>query len=304
MKELRYDNRVAVITGAGRGLGRAYSLLLASRGAKVVVNDNGVSRHGEGAQAGPAQQVVEEIVQANGEAVAATESIASADGAKAIIDTAIQRYGRLDIVIHNAGINRAVPLRDMTWEQFSATLEVHLHGAFHLVHAAMPIMCDAGYGRMVMTSSIAGLYSEKNLAAYAAAKAGLIGLSHTIAHEGAPFGVTCNAIVPSAITRLSEGRDTSSFPETMTPETVAPTIAWLVHENCSATGEIYVMLAGRVAKAFITETVGVFREHWTIEQVAEQFDEIGSTKNLKVFSPYPNGFMDHLDYSFKMNPAK
>ena len=135
----------------------------------------------------------------------------------------------------------------------------------------MPIMCDAGYGRMVMTSSIAGLYSQKNLAAYAVSKAGLIGLSHTIAHEGAPYGVTCNAIIPSAMTRLSEGRDTSSFPDTMTPETVAPAIAWLVHENCKATGEIYVMLAGRVAKAFVTETVGVFREHWTIEQVARAF---------------------------------
>ena len=197
-----------------------------------------------------------------------------------------------------------MPLRDMTWEQFSATLGVHLHGAFHLVHAAMPIMCDGGYGRMVMTSSIAGLYSQRNLAAYAASKAALIGLSHTIAHEGAPYGVTCNAIIPSALTRLSEGRDTSSFPDTMTPDTVAPAIAWLVHENCKATGEIYVMLAGRIAKAFVTETVGVFREHWTIEQVAEQFHQIENTKNFKVFPPYPNGFMDHLDYSFKMNPPK
>jgi len=304
VKELRYNGRVAVVTGAGRGLGRAYSLLLASRGAKIVVNDNGVSRYGEGGDAGPAQEVVAEIRKAGGEAIAATDSIASPDGAKAIIDTAVERYGRLDILIHSAGINRALPLRDMTWEQFSSTLGVHLHGAFHLVHAAMPIMCDAGYGRMVMTSSIAGLYSSKNLAAYAVSKAGLIGLSHTIAHEGAPYGVACNAIIPSAETRLSEGRDTSAFPDTMTPETVAPAIAWLVHENCKATGEIYVMLAGRVAKAFVAETVGVFRKHWTIEDVAQQFDEIESTKNLKVFPPYPSGFMDHLEYSFKMNPPK
>ena len=304
MKELRFDDRVAVITGAGRGLGRAYSLLLASRGAKVVVNDNGVSRHGEGGHAEPAHQVVNEICQAGGQAVAVTDSIATPEGAQSIIDAAIKQYGRLDILIHSAGINRAMPLRDMTWEQFSATLGVHLHGAFHLVHAAMPIMCDGGYGRMVMTSSIAGLYSQRNLAAYASSKAALIGLSHTIAHEGAPYGVTCNAIIPSALTRLSEGRDTSSFPGTMTPDTVAPAIAWLVHENCKATGEIYVMLAGRIAKAFVTETVGVFREHWTIEQVAEQFHQIENTKNFKVFPPYPNGFMDHLDYSFKMNPPK
>lgn len=302
--ELRFDDRVAVITGAGRGLGRAYALLLAARGARIVVNDNGVGRDGEGGHAGPAQRVVDEIGQAGGQAIAVTDSMASPEGAESIIEAAMKQYGRLDILIHSAGINRALPLRDMTWKDFSATLGVHLHGAFHLVHAAMPIMCDAGYGRIVMTSSIAGLYSQRNLSAYAAAKAGLIGLSHTIAHEGAPYGVTCNAIIPSARTRLSEGRDTSSFPDTMTPETVAPTIAWLVHENCKATGQIYVMLAGRVAKAFVAETVGVFRERWTIEQVAAEFPEIESTKNLKVFPPYPNGFMDHLDYSFKMNPPK
>jgi NAD(P)-dependent dehydrogenase (short-subunit alcohol dehydrogenase family) len=278
---------------------------LASRGAKIVVNDNGVSRHGEGGDAGPAQDVVDEIGKAGGEAIAVTDSIASPEGANAVIGAAVEHYGRLDILIHSAGINRAIPLRDMTWEQFSATLGVHLHGAFHLVHAAMPIMCDAGYGRMVMTSSIAGLYSQKNLAAYAVSKAGLIGLSHTIAHvEGAPYGVTCNAIVPSAVTRLSEGRDTSSFPNTMTPETVAPAVAWLAHESCQSTGEIYVMLAGRIAKAFVAETVGAFREHWTIEQVAEQRDAIESTKNLKTFPPYPSGFMDHLEFSFKMNPPK
>lgn len=304
VKELRYDDRVAVVTGAGRGLGRSYSLLLASRGAKVVVNDNGVTRHGEGGGAGPAQEVVDEIRQSGGEAIAMTDSIASAEGAQAIVNGAIKQYGRLDILIHSAGINRAVPLRDMSWEQFSATLGVHLHGAFHLTHAAMPIMCEAGYGRVVLTSSIAGLYSQKNLAGYAVSKAGLIGLSHTIAHEGAAFGVTCNAIIPSAVTRLSEGIDTSSFPDTMTPETVAPAVAWLVHENCKSTGEIFVMLAGRVAKAFVTETVGAFREHWTIEQVAEQIEEIESTKNLQVFAAFPRGFMDHLEFSFKMNQEK
>lgn len=304
MKPLRYDGRVAVITGAGRGLGRAYAILLASRGATVVVNDNGVSRYGEGGGADPAQEVVDEIRKAGGQAMAATDSIASPDGARAIIEAAVKQFGRLDILIHSAGINRSLPLRDMTWEQFSATLGVHLHGAFHLVHAALPIMCDAGYGRLVMTSSIAGLYSQKNLAAYAASKAGLIGLSHTIAHEGAPHGVTCNAIIPSAVTRLSEGRDTSSFPDTMTPQTVAPAVAWLVHEDCKSTAEIYLMLAGRVAKAFVAETVGVFREEWTIEDVANRFDEIESTDHLKVFRPYPSGFMDHLEYSFKMNPPK
>ena len=300
MKELRYDGRVAVVTGAGRGLGRAYALLLASRGARIVVNDTGTSRHGEGGDAGPAQQVVAEIRAAGGKAVAVTDSVASADGCQAIVGAAIRNFGRIDILIHNAGINRPAPLREMSWEQFSATLDVHLHGAFHLVREALPIMCDAGYGRIVLTSSIAGLYSQKNLAGYAVAKAGLIGLSNTIALEGAEFGVTCNAIVPAAVTRLSEGIDTSSFPATMTPEEVAPAVAWLVHEDCKSTGEMFVALAGRLAKAFVTETRGVFREHWTIEQVAEQMGEIENSANVAVFKPVPRGFVDHLEFSFKM----
>lgn len=300
MKELRYDGRVAVVTGGGRGLGRAYALLLASRGARVVVNDTGTSRHGEGDDAGPAQEVVGEIRSTGGEAVAVTESVASAEGCQAVIDAAIRHFGRIDILIHNAGINRPAPLREMSWQQFSATLEVHLHGAFHLVRGAMPIMCDAGYGRMVLTSSIAGLYGQKNIAGYAVAKAGLIGLSNTIALEGAEFGVTCNAIVPAAVTRLSEGIDTSSFPATMIPEEVAPAVAWLVHEDCKSTGEIFVALAGRVAKAFVTETRGAFRERWTIEEVAQEMSEIENTANLEVFRPVPRGFQDHLEFSFKM----
>jgi len=304
MNELRFDDRVAVITGAGRGLGCAYARLLASRGAKVVVNDTGVNRHGEGGDRGPAQQVVDEIRQAGGEALAVTESVATAEGGQAVVDAAMRHFGRLDILIHNAGINRPAPLREMTWEQFSATLGVHLHGAFHVVRAAMPVMCDARYGRIVLTSSIAGLYSQKNLAAYAVSKAGLIGLSNTIALEGADFGVTCNAIVPAARTRLSEGVDTSSFPATMVPEEVAPTVAWLVHEKCRSTGEMFVALAGRVAQAFVAETKGVFREHWTMEQVAEQIDRIGDRHDPQVFAPFPRGFQEHLQFSFAMNPPR
>lgn len=299
MEELRFDGRVAVITGAGRGLGRAYALLLASRGAKVVVNDPGVSRHGEGGDAGPAQDVVGEIRAAGGDAIASTASVATPEGGQAIIDAATSRFGRIDILIHNAGINRSVPLREMSWEQFATVLGVHLHGAFHVARAALPIMCDAGYGRMVMTSSIAGLYSDKKNGAYSVAKAGLIGLSNTIALEGAESGVTCNAIVPAAVTRLSEGIDTSSFP-TMTPEQVAPSVAWLAHEKCAITGEILVSLAGRIAKAYVSETRGVFQPDWTIEQVAERMEAISNKKDQNVFPPFPSGFYDHLQYSFRM----
>lgn len=299
MTELRFDGRVAVVTGSGGGLGRAYALLLASRGAKVVVNDPGVSRHGEGGDAGPAQSVVDEIRAAGGEAAVSTDSVATPEGGQAIIDTAVKAFGKVDILINNAGINLPAPVREISWEKFSATLEVHLHGAFHVTRAALPLMCDAGYGRIVMTSSIAGLYSDKTNGAYSMAKAGLIGFSNVIAVENAEFGVNCNAIVPAAVTRLSEGIDTSQFP-TMAPEQVAPSVAWLVHESCDRTGEIFISLAGRIAKAYVTETRGVYQPEWTIEQVAERIDEIEDRANAVVFPPCPTGFYDHLGYSFKM----
>jgi len=205
----------------------------------------------------------------------------------------------VDILIHNAGINRPGPIREMDWEQFSAVLDVHLHGAFHVVRPAFSIMCDAGYGRIVLTSSIAGLYGERNVVAYCVGKAGLIGLANALALEGAAHGVTCNLIVPAAVTRLSEGRDTSAFPP-MQPEHVAPTVGWLAHESCTASGEMLVSLAGRVAKAFIAETRGVFQPEWSIEQVAAQMQAIGSLEGQQVFPPFPSGFYDHLDYSFRM----
>src|SRR5215469_6463210 len=156
MTERRFDGRVAVITGAGRGLGRAYAELLAAKGAKTVVNDPGGSMQGEGADAGPAEEVVLAIRAAGGEAVACTESVATPEGGKAIIQAALDHYGRIDILIHNAGIVRAASLKEMTYEDFDTVLDVHLRGAFHVVRPAFPIMCEAKYGRIVLTSSIGG----------------------------------------------------------------------------------------------------------------------------------------------------
>jgi NAD(P)-dependent dehydrogenase (short-subunit alcohol dehydrogenase family) len=299
MEELRFDGRVAVITGAGRGLGRAYALLLASRGAKVVVNDPGVSRHGEGLDAGPAQDVVDEIGRAGGGAIVSTHSVATPEGGQEIVGTAIERFGRIDILIHNAGINRPGLLHEITWEKFSAVLAVHLNGAFHAVSAALPAMYEAGFGGVVLTSSIAGLYGDRRNGAYSTAKAGLIGLSNVLAIEGAEHGVTCNAVVPAAVTRLSEGIDTSSFP-TMTPAQVAPLVAWLVHESCTTTGETLVSLAGRMAKAFIAETRGAWQADWSIEDVAAQMELVSDRTGLQTFPAYPKGFYDHLEHSFDM----
>ncbi len=302
MTELRFDNRVAVITGAGRGLGRAYALLLASRGARVVVNDIGVTRYGEAPDSSPAQDVVNEIRAAGGEAVANTDSVSTAEGGAAIIQQALDTWGRIDILIANAGFNRPKPIPELALQDFEDVLGVHLMGGYHVARAAFPHLAAQKYGRIVMTSSIAGAYSEKGLAAYAVSKSGLVGLSNVLALEGVAVGVNSNAIMPSAETRLSEGRDTSMFPD-MRSELVAPMVAWLCHESCPVTGELLVALAGRLARAYVTETVGVYQSEWSIEQIAERWDEIGDQSKTVTFPPVPSGFNDHLGYSFAMARA-
>jgi NAD(P)-dependent dehydrogenase (short-subunit alcohol dehydrogenase family) len=299
MTELRFDDRVAVITGAGRGLGRAYALLLASKGARIVVNDPGSSVKGDGVDAGPAEEVVREIRTAGGEAVACTQSVATPEGGKAIVQTAIDHYGRIDILIHNAGNVRYGSLKEIPQEDFDAVVGVHLRGAFHVVRPAFPIMCEAGYGRIVLTSSIGGLYGNHNCVNYGVSKAGLIGLSNVAALEGAASGVKCNVIVPGAVTRMAEGLDISAYPP-MGPELVAPVVGWLAHESCSITGEMLISVAGRVAKAFIAETEGVYRPSWSIEQVGEDIDAIRDTDRQWIFPSVPSGFVDHLGRSFEM----
>jgi NAD(P)-dependent dehydrogenase (short-subunit alcohol dehydrogenase family) len=297
MSELRFDDRVAVVTGAGRGLGRAYAQLLASRGALVVVNDVGGSLDGEGVDAGPAVQVVEEIAAAGGEAVACTASVATREGGEAVINTALERYGGIDILVHNAGNVRRGSLKEMSYEDFDAVLDVHLRGAFNVVRQAFPRMCAAGYGRIVLTSSIGGLYGNHNVANYAAAKAGVIGLSNVAALEGAAEGVRCNVIVPAAITRMAEGIDTSAYPP-MGSELVAPVVGWLAHESCSVTGEMFVALAGRVARAVIAESPGVWRPSWTVEDVGSHLDAIRDVEAPLMFPVVPDGHNEHIRYSF------
>ncbi len=299
MSELRFDDRVAVITGAGRGLGRAYALLLASRGARIVVNDPGGSLKGEGIDAGPAEQVAQEIRKSGGEAVACTESVATPRGGGAIVQAALDHYGRIDILIHNAGNVRAASLKEMTQADFDAVLDVHLRGAFHVVRPAFPVMCKAGYGRIVLTSSIGGLYGNHHVANYGVAKAGLIGLSNVVALEGAAEGVKCNVIVPGAVTRMAEGIDISAYPP-MTPELVAPVVGWLAHESCSITAEMLISIAGRVARAFIAESPGVYRSSWSIEDVAKEMAAIRKTDAPLVFPVVPSAHVDHIRYSFGM----
>jgi NAD(P)-dependent dehydrogenase (short-subunit alcohol dehydrogenase family) len=297
MSELRFDNRVAVITGGGRGLGREYALLLAANGAKVVVNDPGVSMKGDGVDAGPAEEVVREIKAAGGEAVANTDSVATAEGGKAIIQAALDHYGRIDILIHNAGNVRYGSMKEITYEDFNAVLDVHLMGAFHVVRPAFPIMCEAGYGRIILTSSIGGIYGNANCVNYGVSKSGMIGLNNVVALEGEAEGVKCNIIVPGAVTRMAEGLDTSIYPP-MGPELVAPVVGWLAHESCSVTGEMLASVAGRVARAFIAETPGVYQPAWTMAEVGEQIDAIRAKPEVLDFGLH--GHVDHLRYSFEM----
>jgi NAD(P)-dependent dehydrogenase (short-subunit alcohol dehydrogenase family) len=299
MADLRFDGRVAVVTGAGRGLGRSYAMLLASRGAKVVVNDAGGGLGGEGGDAGPAERVVAEITAAGGEAVACRASVATREGGETIIDTALENYGGIDVLIHNAGNVRRGSLKEMSYEDFDAVLDVHLRGAFNVVRPAFPVMCEAGYGRIVLTSSIGGLYGNHSVANYAAAKAGVIGLSNVAALEGATEGVRCNVIVPAAVTRMAEGIDTSSYPP-MGTELVAPVVGWLSHESCSVTGELFIALAGRVARAVIAESPGVCRSSWTIEEVGSHLDAIRYVEAPLIFPVVPDGHNQHIRYSFEL----
>jgi NAD(P)-dependent dehydrogenase (short-subunit alcohol dehydrogenase family) len=265
----------------------------------VVINDPGVSLQGDGTSAGPAEEVVREIKAAGGEAIACTESVATPRGGKAIIEAALDTWGRIDILVHNAGIVRRAALKEMTYDDFEQVLDVHLRGAFHVVRPAFPLMCKAGYGRVVLTSSINGLYGNRLVLNYSVAKAGIIGLSNVVALEGAAEGVKSNIILPGAVTRMAEGLDVSQYPP-MDPELVAPVVGWLAHESCSITGEMLISMAGRAARAYVAESPGVYRPTWSIEDVAENIDAIRSTESPLVFPVVPSGHIDHLRFSFEM----
>jgi NAD(P)-dependent dehydrogenase (short-subunit alcohol dehydrogenase family) len=299
MPDLRFDNRVAVITGGGRGLGRVHALLLASRGCKIVVNDPGASMAGDVTDEGPAEALAAEIRAAGGEAIANTDSVATPEGGKAIIQSALDAFGRIDILIHSAGNVRRGSLSELAYEDFTAVLDVHLKGAYHVVREAFPHMMAQGYGRIVLTSSINGLYGKSDNVTYAMCKAGFMGLSNTAAIEGQNHNVKSNLIVPAAVTRMSDGIDTSKFPP-MEPEQVAPMVGYLCHEDCAASGEMYVAMGGRVARAWIAENAGVFQPEWSLEDVAERIDLIRTDGDSLAFTPVPDGQLDHLLYGFKM----
>jgi NAD(P)-dependent dehydrogenase (short-subunit alcohol dehydrogenase family) len=273
MADIRFDNRVAIVTGAGGGLGREHALLLAARGAKVVVNDLGGATDGTGASAGPAERTAKEIEDLGGAAVADTSTVATPQGGQAIVDTAVEAFGRVDIVISNAGILRDKTFHNMTPELLDPVLDVHLKGAFHVVRPAWVRMREAGYGRVLVTASNAGILGNFGQSNYGAAKMGLVGLARVLAQEGARYGIKVNVLAPVARTRMTEELLGPLAPK-LDPGLVAPVAAWLVHEDCPVSGEIYSAGGGRVARFFVGLTEGYTNPALTPEDMRDNFDQV------------------------------
>jgi NAD(P)-dependent dehydrogenase (short-subunit alcohol dehydrogenase family) len=284
MGSIRFDGRVAVITGAGGGLGRSYALYLAERGARVVVNDLGGAADGQGNSSKAADGVVAEIKGRGGDAVANYDSVASAAGGARIIQTAMDAYGRVDIVINNAGILRDASLAKMSSESFDTLIDVHLKGAFYVTQPAFRVMRENGYGRVLYTASAAGVFGNFGQANYAAAKMGLVGLSSVTAIEGAKYNIRSNVITPIARTRLTEEL-MGSLGDMFAPEFIVPMVAYLVSEECEYSHEIFNVGAGRYSRIFIGSAPGWTAPAGTIPSAEDIRDKLGaiySTEGYKI----------------------
>jgi NAD(P)-dependent dehydrogenase (short-subunit alcohol dehydrogenase family) len=292
--EHSFEGRVAVVTGAGRGIGRAHALLLAHRGASVVVNDLGGSMQGDGADAEPASAVAAEIVAAGGVAIADHGDVATEAGAQALVDAAVEQFGRLDILVNNAGIIRWAGFPEADADNLATHLAVHVAGSFNTTRAAWPHMVEQSYGRIVMTTST-GIFGLPDNLAYATAKAGVIGLTRSLTTAGAAHGIKVNLVAPAASTRMASGPGSSQ----LSPELVAPLVAFLAHEACPVSGEIYAAGAGRFARIFIASTEGYLHTTPapTMEDVAEHWATINDETGYYVpadLTAWSKAFMGHL----------
>ena len=273
MLDMRFDGRVAIITGAGGGLGRSHALELARRGAKILVNDLGGSLDGSGGSSSAAQRVVEEITAFGGHAAANYDSVATPEGGRAIVQAALAAFGRVDVLVNNAGILRDKAFHKMDHAMIDAVIDVHLKGAFYVSQPAFRLMREQGYGRIISTSSASGLFGNFGQANYGAAKAGLAGLTRVLALEGAGYGIKANAIAPIASTRMTEGI-LGELATRVSPESVSPLVAYLAHQDCSVSGNVYSVAGGRVARIFVAETQGVVLREITAEAVRDRMADI------------------------------
>ena len=289
MSDLGYDGKVAIVTGAGGGIGKQHALLLASRGARVVVNDLGGSVSGEGADKGPAEAIAQEIRDLGGEAVSDANSVSTPEGGEAVVQTALDAYERVDIVINNAGILRDKTFHNMTPELLEPVIDVHLKGAFYVTRPAWIKMREQGYGRVVNTSSNSGILGNFGQSNYGAAKMGLVGLTRVLAAEGAKYNIKVNAIAPLARTRMTEDLMGAAVAQ-LGPELVSPIVAWLAHEDVPVTGEVFTVGGGRVARFFVGMTPGYYNPKLTLEDVRDHFDEIRDESGYTV----PSGPSDEL----------
>lgn len=300
MSDLRFDGRVAIVTGAGRGMGRAHALLLASRGAKVIINDNGSVPDGSGVELSPADAVVREIIEAGGEAAASTSSVATEDGAKEIVETALAAFGRVDILINNAGVVDFTPFKEMDYAHFRRIAQVHYDGAWLVTRAAWPHMLTQGYGRIVFVTSQAGLAGMANLTHYGSAKWAAAGLARMLSFETEGADIRVNALGVLAYTRLmkdffnpsaverpdlqvqSHGEDWWS--RNVTPDQIAPVAAWLAHENCSLNGDILDTSAGHVYRYILSTTEGFSKTDLSLEDVQQNIAGILNDEKTYVWA--------------------
>jgi len=279
---IRFDNRVAIVTGAGNGLGRSHALLLASRGAKVVVNDPGGARDGKGGDHSAADKVVGEIKAAGGQAVANYDSVAERAGGANIVKTAIDAFGTVDIVVNNAGILRDKSFHNMSLDDYEFVVKVHFLGSVYVTHAAWPIMREKSYGRVVMTSSNSGIYGNFGQANYSAAKLAVVGLVNTLRLEGQKYNIHVNAIAPVAGTRMTEDLMPPEIVAKLKPELVSPMVAYMCSEQCQHTGEIFSAGAGYYSLIEYREGQGVrLAGQPSVDDIAANISRIADMAALK-----------------------
>src|SRR6185503_18845761 len=287
-----FTGQVVIVTGAGRGLGRVFAMEIARRGGSVVVNDLGGTMQGEGVDSAVADQVVAEIERAGGVAVASYESVASPEGGEAIVRTAVERFGRVDAVVSNAGVFNSVPYDELSPADWRRMLGVHLDGGFYVSQAAFRVMKSQGYGRFVFIASSAGLFGQPLEAHYAAAKAGLLGLTNVIAIEGAPHGILANTVLPFGYTRMvtdtvpdPQYLEESGFLKAIQPELVVPIVVFLASRSCELSHHSYSACAGRFARVFVGLGEGWLAEpgsNPTADDVAAHLTDVSATEPFTV----------------------